>query len=99
MRLRNVAIECEDCQCVILDFDKQEITPPKHISEKRRYLVTVYRTGYSSRDIEVSAFDELDAANEACDAAGNYDFKESNAEYEAEFVREIKEEENANNQD
>ncbi len=56
-----------------------------------RYKVNVYRTGYSSREIEVEAENEKEAGEKAEDVAGNYEFSENSSEYESDWVDEIKE--------
>jgi hypothetical protein len=46
------------------------------------YEVEVIRTAYSTRDIVVEAKDEEEAKELACEAAGDYVFKESTADYD-----------------
>lgn len=55
-----------------------------------KYIVTVTRTSYSSRDIEVEATSELEAKEKAIDEAGDYEFSEKSADYEAENVKKAK---------
>jgi hypothetical protein len=55
-----------------------------------RFKVLVYRTGYSSREIEVEADSDSEALGVAEDVAGDYEFSENNAEYEADSAEEIK---------
>lgn len=54
-----------------------------------KFKVSVYRTGYSQRDIEIEAKDSNEASEVALDVAGDYEFSEQNSEYEVEYVEEI----------
>lgn len=58
--------------------------PKKGIMSK--YTVTVIRTAYASRDIEVEAADAVEAEIKAIDMAGNFSFSEKGAEYSSEGV-------------
>ena len=48
---------------------------------KKKYMVTVCRTSYAFRTIEVEAESEKDAENKAIDEAGSLMFSEKSAEY------------------
>lgn len=48
----------------------------------KKYKVPIIRISYSFRDIEVFAKNAEEAEQKAIAEAGNYDFKESAAEYE-----------------
>ena len=54
--------------------------------KEKTYIVTVLRTGYAHRDIEVSATSETEARTKAEDMAGNYEFSEHSSEYETQEV-------------
>jgi hypothetical protein len=58
--------------------------------EEKTYIVTVLRTGYAHRNIEVLAISEEQAREKAEDVAGNYEFSEHSSEYEIQGVREEK---------
>jgi hypothetical protein len=54
----------------------------------RRYIVSVCRTSYAFKDIEVMALGEADAMNLAIIEAGNHEFSEKSADYAADGLRE-----------
>lgn len=56
---------------------------------KQKYKVTVSRISYSARTIEVEAESDIEAYDKALDEAGNYEFSESNADYEVESIEAI----------
>jgi hypothetical protein len=51
------------------------------MAKKKKYVVSVCRTGYGFRDIEVEAKDEKEALKLALDEAGNHEFSEKTADY------------------
>lgn len=55
-------------------------------SEKVKYQVSVCRTSYAYRTIEVEALNEQEAAQIASEEAGNLEFSEKSAEYSADYV-------------
>lgn len=54
-----------------------------------RYTVSVVRIGYAHRDITVDADSEQEAVDKAVDTAGNYEFSEHDADYKADYVKEV----------
>lgn len=56
-----------------------------------KYDVLISRTGYSSRRFEVEAENETEAEEKAMDMAGDYEFREGDAEYNCEGVTLIEE--------
>jgi hypothetical protein len=55
-----------------------------------KYTVTVIRTSYASRDIEVEAENEILAKEMAMDESGNHLYSEHNADYAVEDIFENK---------
>jgi hypothetical protein len=49
--------------------------------KKKKFSVTVVRTSYSTRDIEVEANDPIEAKNKALDMSGDFEYPERDAEY------------------
>lgn len=54
----------------------------------KTYRVTVRRTSYSERIIEVEAKSEVEAHEKAINEAGDYEFSEHNADYEVDYIEE-----------
>lgn len=50
-------------------------------TEKEKFIVSVTRTSYSTKNIEVEAIDKFEAERLAIDEAGNLEFSEDDAEY------------------
>jgi hypothetical protein len=61
-----------------------------------KFIVSMRRTGYAFRDIEVEAGDYNEAREKAYDEAGDYDYSEKDADYKVEYIHQ-KEEENESN--
>jgi len=55
----------------------------------KKFNVTVTRTSYSSRDIEVEAKNEKEAKEKAVDVAGDFEFSERDADYDVENIFEL----------
>ena len=55
-------------------------------TEKEKFIVSVTRISYSTRNIEIEAFDRECAKSLAMDEAGGLEFSEQSAEYEANSV-------------
>jgi len=53
---------------------------------KRKFTISVCRTGYGHRDIEVEAESQAQAESLALDEAGDYDYSEHSSEYSLEGV-------------
>lgn len=48
-----------------------------------KFKVNICRIGYSHKEIEVEAENEEQAKEKALDTAGNFEFSENHADYEA----------------
>lgn len=59
-----------------------------------KFIVSVRRTSYAFKDIEVEANSRDEARNKAYDEAGDYEYSEKDADYKVEYIHQ-KEEENA----
>lgn len=55
-------------------------------TEKEKFVVSVTRISYSTRNIEVEADDRKQAKELAIDEAGGFDFSEQSADYDANSV-------------
>ena len=53
----------------------------------KKYVCTVIRTSYASKEITVMAQNEAEARVKALDEAGNHIYNEHNADYEVDGVR------------
>lgn len=62
-----------------------------------KFIVSMRRTGYAYRDIEVEAGDYKEARRKAYDEAGDYDYSEKSSEYKVEYVHQVEEENNESN--
>jgi hypothetical protein len=58
-----------------------------------KFLVEVLRTSYSHRTIEVEAETSKEAKEKAVDMAGDFEFSEKGADYEATWVGELEKKE------
>ena len=56
-----------------------------------KYIVSVTRISYASRDIEISAASKDEAVEIALDTCGDYQYSEKDAEYSIEQISEQKE--------
>lgn len=57
---------------------------------EREFTVVVCRTSYAFRTLTIKAKNEEEAKEKALDEAGDYEFSESNADYEIDSVQENK---------
>ena len=57
-----------------------------------KFKVTVNRISYSSRDIEVVASNEEEAKQLALYEAGDYEYSERSAEYDADYIQRLTDE-------
>ncbi len=62
-------------------------------TEKEKFIVSVTRISYSTRNIEVEAMDRKEAKEVAIDEAGGEEFSEQSSDYEANSVLTSKEHE------
>lgn len=60
-----------------------------------KYKVTMRRTGYAFRDIEVEAESRDKAREKAYEIAGDYEYSEKDADYKVENTYQVEEEKNA----
>src|ERR1035437_442814 len=54
--------------------------------DEETFFVSITRTEYSSKTIEVKAKDRKEAEKLAMEAIGDYEFKESDSEYKVDYV-------------
>ena len=52
----------------------------------KKFIVSVLRTSYAWRDIEISAASEAEARDTVLDICGDYEFSEKDADYSIEQV-------------
>jgi hypothetical protein len=58
---------------------------------KKKFKVSVVRISYANQDIEVIAEDSAEAEILAMEEAGNLSYSEHDAEYDINYIEEIKE--------
>lgn len=85
----NIGYEfCKECDCQSPAIKHECLVCGQETTAFKKYVVSVCRTAYAFRDIEVTAQSEKEALELALEDAGNHEFSEKTADYTTDGLRE-----------